>query len=45
LCTDEGMRNRIGVDAAATAKDWSWDRSAEALWDLLNTVAQKKSGR
>ena len=42
LYNDEALRRRIGAAAAATAQGWTWDQSADALWDLLNTTLQKK---
>jgi glycosyltransferase involved in cell wall biosynthesis len=42
LYSDEALRVRIGEAAAVTAKAWSWDRSAEALWSLLRSAAKEK---
>jgi glycosyltransferase involved in cell wall biosynthesis len=43
LHIDEALRHRIGRAAAGEALDWTWDRNAEAIWELLNDVAAKKS--
>jgi UDP-glucose:(heptosyl)LPS alpha-1,3-glucosyltransferase len=42
LCIDEGLRSRVGGAAAAAMQEWTWDRNAAAVWELLNdTLAQK----
>jgi glycosyltransferase involved in cell wall biosynthesis len=43
LCSDEDLRNRVGGAAAVTVQEWTWDRNAAAIWELLNEVAAKKS--
>ncbi len=43
LCIDERLRNRVGGAAAAAVQEWTWDRNAAAVWELLNEVAAKKT--
>jgi UDP-glucose:(heptosyl)LPS alpha-1,3-glucosyltransferase len=43
LHIDEALRHRIGRAAAGEVLDWTWDRNAEAIWELLNEAAAKKS--
>jgi glycosyltransferase involved in cell wall biosynthesis len=39
---DEMLRRSIGEAAAMTAQEWTWDRNAEAVWQLLKDGAAKK---
>jgi glycosyltransferase involved in cell wall biosynthesis len=43
LHIDETLRHRIGRAAAGEVLDWTWDRNAKAIWELLNEAAAKKS--
>jgi glycosyltransferase involved in cell wall biosynthesis len=46
LLHDPGKRERVGAEAAKTAREWSWDRNAAQVWKLLKTVeARKHSAR
>jgi len=45
LYLDDGLRSRIGAAAEAAAQGWTWDRNAEAVWELLKEVAAKKVRR
>jgi glycosyltransferase involved in cell wall biosynthesis len=40
---DEMLRRRIGEAAAKAAQEWTWDRNAEAVWQLLKDAAARKS--
>ena len=42
LYADESLRQRIGEAAANAAAGWTWDRSAAAVWKMLNDAAAKK---
>lgn len=42
LCEQENLRERIGEAAAKTASGWTWDRNAEAVWQLLEDAAARK---
>lgn len=42
LYIDESFRKRIEEAAALTAKQWTWDRNAAELWELLECAAKKK---
>jgi glycosyltransferase involved in cell wall biosynthesis len=42
LYSDEPLRRRIGDAAALAAQSWTWEHSAEALWELLQAVVQEK---
>lgn len=39
LYGDETLRRRIGENAAQTAREWTWDRHAAAVWELIETSA------
>jgi glycosyltransferase involved in cell wall biosynthesis len=43
LCIGEGLRNRVGGAAAAAMQEWTWDRNAAAVWELLNDALAQKS--
>lgn len=43
LCASPGFCEQIGREAALTAGQQTWDRNAEAVWELLNQAATKKS--
>ena len=36
------LRSRIGEAAAKTVFEWTWDRNAATVWDLLKEVNAKK---
>lgn len=36
------LRQKLGEAAAQKALDWTWDRHAAAVWELLKTTATKK---
>jgi UDP-glucose:(heptosyl)LPS alpha-1,3-glucosyltransferase len=36
------LRSRVGEAAAKTALEWTWDRNAATVWDLLTEVSAKK---
>jgi len=42
LCASPGFCEQIGQEAALTAGQQTWDRNAEAVWELLNQAATKK---
>lgn len=42
LCEQENLRGCIGEAAAKTASGWTWDRNAEAVWQLLKDAAARK---
>jgi glycosyltransferase involved in cell wall biosynthesis len=44
ICADEVLRSRVGVAAAATMQEWTWDRNAAAIWELLNEALARKRG-
>jgi glycosyltransferase involved in cell wall biosynthesis len=39
---DETLRRRVGEAAARAAKNWTWDRNAEAVWQLLKDATARK---
>lgn len=45
LYENHSLRSSLGESAANTARSWTWDRSAAALWELIQDVARKKEGR
>jgi UDP-glucose:(heptosyl)LPS alpha-1,3-glucosyltransferase len=46
LHLDDGLRSRVGAAAEAAAQNWTWDRHAAAVWELLNkAVADKGEAR
>jgi len=36
------LRLRVGENARRTAEAYTWDRNAQAVWELLNEIASKK---
>jgi glycosyltransferase involved in cell wall biosynthesis len=42
LYSDEPLQRRIGKAAALAAQSWTWDHSADALWELLKSAVQEK---
>jgi glycosyltransferase involved in cell wall biosynthesis len=42
LCEQADLRNRMGNAAAKTAREWTWDRNAAAVWDLLQEANKRK---
>ena len=42
LYVDESLRNRISEAATRTAEQWTWDRNAAEIWELLKYAAEKK---
>jgi UDP-glucose:(heptosyl)LPS alpha-1,3-glucosyltransferase len=42
LYADEPLRRRIGNAAALGAQSWTWDDSADALWELLKSAVREK---
>jgi UDP-glucose:(heptosyl)LPS alpha-1,3-glucosyltransferase len=43
LHADEVLRGNVGAAAAKAALQWTWDRNAADVWDLLKDAANKKS--
>ncbi len=39
---DPDLRRRIGDAAAISALEWTWDRNAAAIWELLSEAAGRK---
>lgn len=39
LCHDPARRQRVGEAAARKALEWTWDRNAAAVWELLKQAA------
>jgi|SRR5579859_1573996 len=42
LYENPDLRLRIGEKARCTAEAYTWDRNAQAVWELLNEIASKK---
>jgi glycosyltransferase involved in cell wall biosynthesis len=42
LFVQRELRSRVGEAAAKTALEWTWDRNAAKVWDLLKEVNLKK---
>ena len=42
LCANPDLCRQIGQEACATAQQQTWDRNAEAVWQLLEEVAARK---
>ncbi len=42
LHADEMLRGNVGAAAAAAARQWTWDRNAADVWELLKNTAGKK---
>lgn len=45
LRNDGSLRRDIGAAATESAKQWTWDRSADALWECLKDAAARKAAR
>jgi glycosyltransferase involved in cell wall biosynthesis len=43
LLIDEDLRNSVGGAAAVAAQEWTWDRNAAAIWELLKEALAKKT--
>src|SRR6266852_6400764 len=43
LYTDEALRQNAGDAAAKAALQWTWDRNATDMWDLLKDAAARKA--
>lgn len=39
LHSDNALRQQIGAAAIKTVQDWTWDRNAAAVWELLKEAA------
>jgi glycosyltransferase involved in cell wall biosynthesis len=39
---DESLRKRIAEAGAITAQQWTWDRNAIEMWELLKRAAERK---
>jgi glycosyltransferase involved in cell wall biosynthesis len=42
LCVDEDLRNSVGGAATVAVQEWTWDRNAAAIWELLKEALAKK---
>jgi len=42
LCANPDLCRQIGQEAWVTAQQQTWDRNAEAVWQLLEEVAARK---
>jgi UDP-glucose:(heptosyl)LPS alpha-1,3-glucosyltransferase len=42
LFDQKELRGRVGEAAAKTALQWTWDRNAASVWDLLKEASAKK---
>jgi UDP-glucose:(heptosyl)LPS alpha-1,3-glucosyltransferase len=42
LHSDEALRRNVGVAAAKAAANWTWDRNASEVWELLKDAAARK---
>jgi UDP-glucose:(heptosyl)LPS alpha-1,3-glucosyltransferase len=42
LHSDEALRRNVGAAAAKAAANWTWDRNAFELWELLKEAAARK---
>jgi glycosyltransferase involved in cell wall biosynthesis len=45
LCANPDLCRQIGQEAWLTARQQTWDRNAEAIWQLLKDAARKHSAR
>jgi UDP-glucose:(heptosyl)LPS alpha-1,3-glucosyltransferase len=43
LHDNQALRNQVGAAAAKTTLDWTWDRNAAEVWQLLQAAAAKKA--
>jgi glycosyltransferase involved in cell wall biosynthesis len=44
LHQDLSLRSAIGEAGALAAREWTWDRNAAAVWQLLSDVVSRKRG-
>ena len=42
LFDQKELRGRVGDAAAKTVLEWTWDRNAATVWELLKEVSAKK---
>jgi glycosyltransferase involved in cell wall biosynthesis len=42
LYRDGAKRQRVGEAAAKLSREWTWDRNAAAVWDLLKEVSARR---
>ncbi len=42
LCEQGELRKRMGEAAAKTALEWTWERNAAAVWELLQEASTRK---
>jgi glycosyltransferase involved in cell wall biosynthesis len=42
LLADPELSHRVGEAAARTAQSWTWDRNAQAVWELLVRITESK---
>ena len=42
LLADPELSHRVGEAAARTAQNWTWDRNAQAVWELLVRITESK---
>jgi glycosyltransferase involved in cell wall biosynthesis len=43
LYADQGLRQNAGAAAAQASLQWTWDRNAADIWDLLKDAAARKN--
>ena len=41
---DSDLRQRVGEAAAKMTREWTWDRNAAEVWELLSVRRRKKGG-
>ena len=42
LCEQEELRSRMGEAAAKTVLEWTWERTAAAVWELVQEAGARK---
>lgn len=42
LFDQQELRGRVGEAAAKTVREWTWERNAALVWDLLKEISAKK---
>jgi len=42
LLADPELSHRVGEAAARTAQNWTWDRNAQVVWELLVRITESK---
>jgi glycosyltransferase involved in cell wall biosynthesis len=42
LLADPEVSQRVGQAAARTVQNWTWDRNARAVWELLVQITENK---